>query len=202
MWKWTLERVTEELKTSLVHILYDETKPYKDELPKQIVLHKNFGRLLQRLKKSMLKLDFPTFAPIFDYMDVSKVNNLYYYLKGFLSFTNRQQAKKDLLEIGRKLFSKKDRLDEFDDTYDHYDMRAILRWYTENSFLHKIINNCLRISTPDSILYCRAHHQRSPDCHQRELSNRKKKSMLGLYIEVVTYLTKNGRVWMINVVKI
>ena len=152
---YAFERVTEDLKISSVHILCDDTEAYEDKLPKQIVLHKDFERLLQSLKKSLLKLDFPVFAPIFDYKGISKVNKLYYYLTGLLIFTNREQAKEDLLELAQKLFINQDELNDFNNTYVKYDMRTVLKWYTKDSFLHKLINSCLRISTSDSILYCR-----------------------------------------------
>jgi len=101
---------------------------------------------------SSLKKDFPAFAPIFDDYDKSKMNYLHYYLQGLTHFRNRTQAKRDFLDLAKKLYND---FNEFDQAYNDYDMAKILKWYTKDSFVYKMTNNCLRIATSDSIQYCR-----------------------------------------------
>jgi len=44
---------------------------------------------------------------------------------------------------------------DFESDYQEYNKEQILKWYTWESFLYKVTNNCLRIATSDSIQYCR-----------------------------------------------
>ena len=107
---------------------------------------------------SSLRLDLPAFAPIFDDHDKSKMNHLHYYLKVIPSFHNRAQAKNDFASLSKAVFSDKKNEElsaEFEQTYNKFDKEAILRWYTQQSFLYKMINNCLRIATSDSIQWSR-----------------------------------------------
>ena len=46
-------------------------------------------------------------------------------------------------------------MDEFAQTYFDYDKKAILSWYARESFLYKLVNNCIRLAIPDAILLSR-----------------------------------------------
>jgi len=105
-------------------------------------------------EKSNLKYTFPAFATNFDDWDKSYINKVHYYLRGFVNFTNRKQAKRDFLNLALNIYQSKKML-QFERAYSTYDKEQILRWYAEESPVYKLINNCLRISTDDSILYCR-----------------------------------------------
>jgi len=107
---------------------------------------------------SSLRVNLPAFAPIFDDWDKSEMNNLHRYLKVVPNFKNRLQAKEDLVNLARTIYSDETNLsyiDAFEETYSEYNKEAIMKWYTQESFLYKITNNCLRIATSDSIQYCR-----------------------------------------------
>ena len=102
-----------------------------------------------------LKLDFPSFASVFDDKDVSHVNKLHVYLRGLSVFLKRDQAKQDFVSAASLIYRDRQNIDEFQQDYNKYDMNTILSWYTRESFLYKMVNNCLRIATSDSILYSR-----------------------------------------------
>ena len=109
-------------------------------------------------KKLSLRLDYPSFAPIFNDKDTSRNNKVYHYLKGFIHFNNRQQAKDDFVALAGKVYSKdkdKEKIKEFEDFYNEYDRDSILNWYTQDSFFFKLLNNSLRMATADAILCCR-----------------------------------------------
>ncbi len=108
--------------------------------------------------KSSLKLNLPAFAPIFNDSDKSEMNNLHRYLKFIPKFKNRKQAKEDFVNLSKRVYKDPDStllITDFENSYNEYDKEQILRWYTIESFLYKITNNCLRIATSDSIQYCR-----------------------------------------------
>ena len=107
---------------------------------------------------SSLKLNLPTFAPIFNDSDKSEMNHLHRYLKVIPNFKNREQAKNDFLALARGVYSdpiNAKLLEEFEKNYNEYNKEQTLKWYTRESFLYKVTNNCLRIATSDSIQYCR-----------------------------------------------
>ena len=109
-------------------------------------------------KKSSLKLNLPAFAPIFDDSDKSQMNHLHGSLKVLPNFQNRDQAKDDFLALSKMIFQDPENIKliaDFEEKYQKYDKEQILRWYTRDSFLYKVTNNCLRIATSDSIQYCR-----------------------------------------------
>ena len=104
---------------------------------------------------SSLKVNFPAFAPIFDDLDTTMMNRINFYLQGFVDFQNREQAKTDLLALSRAIYHDENNMKDFEKNYKEYNMETILSWYTRQSFLFKIVNNCLRIASDDSILYAR-----------------------------------------------
>lgn len=106
-------------------------------------------------KDSCLRVEFPAFAPIFDELDVSDINHLHFYLIGLINFQNRAQSKRDFLTLARAISKDKHNMDDFEKTYDQYNMRSILNWYTKESFFYIVTNNCLRVATSDSIQYSR-----------------------------------------------
>jgi len=107
---------------------------------------------------SSLKFDLPAFAPIFDDRDKSQMNHLHFYLKVIPHFKNWKQAKEDFVNLSKRVYSDKKNeklIEDFEHTYNEYNKEAILKWYTQQSFLYKVINNCLRIATSDSIQWSR-----------------------------------------------
>ena len=100
------------------------------------------------------KNTFPAFATQFDGWDKSHINKVHYYLRGFINFKNRRQAKGDFINLAKRIYQSK-KLLEFEHEYFEYNKEQILKWYAAQSPIYKLINNCLRISTSDSILYCR-----------------------------------------------
>jgi len=125
----------------------------------EAVLHKVQQNLLEWYKEaSSLKLNLPAFAPIFNDSDKSEMNHLHRYLRVIPNFKNREQAKDDFVRLSRKIYSDQANaklLEEFEKNYNEYNKEKTLRWYTRESFLYKVTNNCLRIATSDSIQYCR-----------------------------------------------
>ncbi len=125
----------------------------------QNVLNQIQQNLLKWYKQaSSLKVTLPAFAPIFNDSDKSEMNNLHRYLKVIPNFKNRVQAKQDLLTLSKEIYSDEKNMGfivSFERYYHHYNKEEILRWYTQESFVYKITNNCLRIASPDSIQYCR-----------------------------------------------
>jgi len=106
--------------------------------------------------KSKLVNTFPSFATNFDAVDKSHIYNVHYYLKGLIHFNNRRQAKEDFVKLARKIYQDQERLlERFENEYEEYNGERILRWYTKDSPVYKLVNNCLRISSSDSILYGR-----------------------------------------------
>ena len=109
-------------------------------------------------RSSSFKLTLPAFAPIFNDGDKSQMNHLHRFLKVIPNFHNREQAKNDFTALSRGIYSDKKNtghIESFEKTYTEYNKEAILKWYTQQSFLYKVINNSLRIATSDSIQYSR-----------------------------------------------
>jgi len=107
---------------------------------------------------SSLKLNLPAFAPVFNDGDKSDMNNLHLYLKALTNFKNRAQAKNDFITLSRATYPHKEQrqfIDKFEKKYKTYNKADILNWYTKECFLYKLINNCLRVASTDSIQYCR-----------------------------------------------
>ena len=125
----------------------------------EAILSKIQQNLLEWYKEaSSLKLNLPAFAPIFNDSDKSEMNHLHRYLRIIPKFKNREQAKDDFVRLSRKIYSdpiNEKLLKEFETDYNRYNKGKTLRWYTRESFLYKVTNNCLRIATSDSIQYCR-----------------------------------------------
>ena len=120
-----------------------------------------FGKLNNQILKwqqenPSLKLDFPAFAPVFDDIDTAKNNKTHSYLKGFIHFKNRKQAKQDFLALSKAVYPRdKKNMNDFETKYNEYNMEQAFVWYTKECFLYKLVNNCLRIANSDSILYVR-----------------------------------------------
>ena len=139
--------------------LYSQNKGDQDNwiasYPKVLGAESKFKHVLAKIQNFPLRVDFPAFAPVFDGSDTSKMNKLHFYLRALVNFKKREQAKNDLLSISSNIYPDKKLMKTFKDEYDQYDANSILNWYTKGSFLYKIVNNCLRIATSDSILYSR-----------------------------------------------
>jgi len=140
--------------------LYIYNCPLKvDKKQRNIKVEKTLEALIPRVKegirtKSKYKNVFPSFVSIFDDWDKSNINKVHYYLRCFPNFRNRKQAKKDFINLAKRIYQSK-KLFEFEKEYSEYQREQILQWYAEESPVYKLINNCLRISTSDSVLYCR-----------------------------------------------
>jgi len=114
--------------------------------------------LLELDKKRAFRTNFPAFAPIFNDSDKSEMNSLHLFLKVIPSFKNRKQAKSDVVALARAIYSDPRDLgwiEDFEKAYNEYKKEDILNRYTQPSFLYKIVNNCLRVATCDSIQYSR-----------------------------------------------
>lgn len=105
-------------------------------------------------ESSSLRVNLPAFAPIFNVLDTSDMNYRHYYLKGFLNFEHRIQSKLDLLLLSKAIYKNKQNMNTFMKDYYIHDMKKVIYWYTKESFLYKIVNNCLKVATPSSIQYC------------------------------------------------
>jgi len=122
-----------------------------------------FNQIQQNLlewykKASSLNYNLPAFAPIFDDSDKSDMNSLHLYLKIIPNFKNREQAKEDFVNLSKAIYSDVQNtkfIADFETYYNEYNKDLTLKWYTLESFLYKVTNNCLRIATSDSIQYCR-----------------------------------------------
>jgi len=106
-------------------------------------------------EKGSLRLDLPNFAPIFDDADKHRMYFMQLHLKECSTFKNLSQAKNDFLKLAKEIFPDKGFQEKFRKAYNGYNMKKILYWYTEQCFVYKAVNNCLRIATLDSIQYCR-----------------------------------------------
>jgi len=135
----------------------DQQKVDHDKFDHSETLEDLIPQLKQGIRtRSKLNCSFPAFATNFDASDRSDIYKLHYYLKGLTNFTNRKQAKNDFLKLAQKVYQDKNKeLLKFDDQYCDYGKEDIIRWYTRDSPIYRLINNCLRISSSDSILYCR-----------------------------------------------
>jgi len=103
---------------------------------------------------SELSLTFPAFATQFDVLDKSHVYKVHQYLRGFVNFQNRKQAKEDFIKLARKFYENNE-ITEFERDYNEYNREKILCWYTKDSPISRLLNNGLRNSTSDSILESR-----------------------------------------------
>jgi len=126
---------------------------------RKVAVQKNLKDLIPKIieglrTRSKLQNSFPAFTTHFDALDKSHVYNLHYYLKGLINFKNRKQAREDFLKLAKSIYQSKKIL-EFEKEYNDYNREQILAWYTQESPVYKLVNNCLRIATSDSILYCR-----------------------------------------------
>ena len=135
-----------------------------NKYPKIVAVENDFEDLLKKINKtttewqrksSSLRVNFPAFAPIFNDYDKSENRYLGIYLTGLVNFKNRNQSKTDFLNLARAIYQDKTHIEDFSQNYNDYNMESILKWYTKESFLYKLTNNCLRIATSDSIQYCR-----------------------------------------------
>jgi len=70
-----------------------------------IVNHIQYALLQWYKEASSLRLNLPAFAPIFNDTDKSTMNNLHRYLKVIPNFKNRLQAKCDVLNLSRAIYS-------------------------------------------------------------------------------------------------
>jgi len=127
----------------------------------KVEVQRNLDKLIPRIKegirtRSKLKDTFPAFATNFDDFDKSHLYNVRHYLKGLINFKNRYQAREDFLKLAKKIYQDKNKdMMKFEHNYHQYQREQILHWYTKDSPIYRLVNNCLRISSPDSILYCR-----------------------------------------------
>jgi len=123
------------------------------------VLNKIQDNLLEWYKReSSLKLNLPAFAPIFNDSDKSQMNRLHYFLKVIPNFRSRKQAKDDFVALSESIYSdstNKQEITHFEKDYNGYNKEKILRWYTRDTFLYRVTNNCLRKATSDHIQSCR-----------------------------------------------
>jgi len=155
--KFLISKVN-ELKNLMCLYIYNNRTDV-DKKQRNIKVEKTLKALIPRVKegirtKSKYKNVFPSFVSIFDAWDKSNINKAQYYLRGFPNFRNRKQAKKDFVNLAKIIYQSK-KLFEFEKKYNEYDREQILQWYAEESPIYKLINNCLRILTSDSIQYCR-----------------------------------------------
>ena len=106
-------------------------------------------------KSPSLRRELPHFSPIFFETDTYTKNNMFFYFKGFLNFSNREQAKQDFLRLAKLLVEDEEDLKKFENDYNAYDMKLIFNLYTQMSSLYILTKNCLHIASADSILYAR-----------------------------------------------
>ena len=153
-----IQAVTNEQNVLYVYVLCDDVTLYEkwiEEHAKVKSVETEFNRLMAFIKKDLIRIDFPAFGAVFNDADTSKMNKLHHYLKGFMNFRNRKQAKNDLLALAAEIYNDGGNMIGFENEYNEYTMHDTFDWYTRESFFYKILNNCLRIKTADSILYSR-----------------------------------------------
>jgi len=154
-----MQKLDKVLGIYIYHKRPDEIKSWNIPEEKLLGIESKIEDLFPNLmkgvrEKSIPVFTFPVFTTNFDDRDKSRISKLHYYLKGLVNFNNRQQSKDDLLLLAKKIYEDP-LISTFEKNYKKYDMKTIFNWYTRQSFLYKITNNCLRIATSDSILYCR-----------------------------------------------
>ena len=153
-----VKAASNEPKVLSIHLFdrdLDIENQWTEAYPRITSVEYRFNSLLSKLHRDSLKLDFPVFAPVISDVDTIKMNKLHLYLIGLTQFRNRDQAKHDLLALAQRVYRDKNNMDEFAQTYTNYDKTAILSWYTRESFLYKLVNNCIRLATSDAILSSR-----------------------------------------------
>ena len=156
--KLLVKQISNHKNTLSVHIFCDDIKAHRKWIkryPKVTDIDDKFPAVFDKLHRNSFKLNFPAFAPVFNDTDTSKMNKLHFYLKGFVNFKDRHQAKNDFIALAKKVYRQDKSIDEFAAVYNEYDIKTIFSWYTRECFFYKAINNCLRIATSDSILYSR-----------------------------------------------
>ena len=151
----------DNLKDLLGLYIYCDCPQMKQINSEKVDFQRTLSELVPKIKeglrtRSKLKYTFPAFTTNFDAWDKSHIYNIHHYLKGLIHFKNRKQAKEDFVKLARKVYQDKEsELIKFEEGYHQYNKEQILSWYTRDSPIYKLINNCLRISSLDSILYCR-----------------------------------------------
>jgi len=141
-----------------LYIYDDNSQEMSDE---KVEIKKTLEELIPKIKegfrtRSKLVNTFPSFATNFDALDKTEIFNMHYYLKGLIKFDNRKQAKGDFIQLARRIYQDNDRnLMRFETEYDQFNAEKIFYWYTKDSPVYRVLNNCLRIASSDSILYSR-----------------------------------------------
>jgi len=187
-----IKEINDLTNVPFIYFYYDDPSldlQWKAQYPKvlgtEISLKDLIDKSIESIRKwqqeeSSLKMNLPAFAPEFDENDKSDLYKLYVYLKGFMNFKKRGQAKKDFLDLaqvvypgyaeGIKRFAKEERKG---------DMRSIFYWYTRNDFFYRLINNLLRIANSDSIQFARFGLKEMEEAI-RDRYNQKSKNFSGL----------------------
>ena len=153
-----VKATSNEPNVSSIYVFDEDLKIHSqwvNAYPRITSVEDKFSTLLSKLHRGSLKLDFPVFEPVIRDADIVNVNRLHLYLIGLTQFRNRDQAKQDLLALAQRVYRDKTNMDEFAQTYAEYDKTAILTWYARESFLYKLVNNCIRLATSDAILSSR-----------------------------------------------
>ena len=119
------------------------------------VIKEKIQKSLQRWQRenSSLKMQMPRFAFISNSNNESDSTYLHACLKNFIN--NRNQAKKDLIDLSTTIYRDHTNFTEFLRDYNDYNMHNVFRWYTRNSFFFKTLTNCLQIGSSNAIQYCR-----------------------------------------------
>ena len=156
-----VKEINDNVNVLSIYLFCDDIKLHEEwteNYNKIIEATGEFSRLEKLVCKEAFRDDFPAFAPAFNDMDTSKMNDLHFYLKGLIHFSNRDQAKEDFLTLAHQVYrtekAKQDIL-QFSREYQEYSMEKIFHWYTRHTFLFKLLNNSLRVATSDSILSSR-----------------------------------------------
>jgi len=156
--KKIIKEITSFQKMISLYIYCDDPSEVRINNRKVIVeetLQDLTPRIIERIRtNSRLKHAFPAFATQFDAWEKSHIFYLHYYLKGLINFQNRRQAQEDFLRLAKRIYDPK-MIFDFEKEYYDYNKEQILAWYIKESPVYKLVNNCLRIATSDSILYCR-----------------------------------------------
>jgi len=163
-----LVRETHDLPNLFTVFVFDGNKTFHQtwaqNYPKVSSIEDDIKQLLSQIQGSIiawqrqtssLRTGLPAFAPIFDDSDKSDVDSLHVRLKGLANFTNREQAKRDFVNLAKAIYSDFANMADFEANYNQYNMKTLLNWYTKESFLYKATNKCLRLASTDAIQYCR-----------------------------------------------
>jgi len=139
--------------------IYDKSAELSAKKFGRLRVQENITKLLPEIKEGIRTISkcqqfLPIFANDFDDWDKSHIQKIHNYLQGFTNFEDRRQAKEDFIDLAKKAYNSV-RISRFEKEYFEYDRKQILQWYTEESPIYKLVNNSLRLSTSDSIPYCR-----------------------------------------------